>query len=66
MKDKKCVTITNAFQKSLNKYNKKPEKIQVDKSSEFYQNQWNYGYKTSSCLFYFFNFSFKKFLFNTQ
>ena len=33
---KKCITITNAFQKVLKESNRKPNKICVDKGSEFY------------------------------
>ena len=36
MKDKKCFTITNAFQKILKEYNRKPSKIWVDKGCKFY------------------------------
>ena len=36
LKDKKGITITNAFQKILNKSNRKPNKIWADKGSEFY------------------------------
>ena len=36
LKDKKGVTITNAFQKILKESNGKPSKIWVDKGSEFY------------------------------
>ena len=36
LKDNKGVTITNAFQKKLDKSNWKPNKISVDKGSEFY------------------------------
>ena len=35
LKDKKGITITDAFQKVLDKSNCKPNKIWVDKSSEF-------------------------------
>ena len=35
MKDKKGITITNAFQKILKESNRKPNKIWVDKGSEF-------------------------------
>ena len=38
IKDKKGVTITNAFQKILKKFNRKPNKLWVDKGSEFYNN----------------------------
>ena len=34
--DKKGITITNAFQKILDESNRKPNKIWVDKGSEFY------------------------------
>ena len=36
LKDKKTITTTNAFQKILDECNCKPNKIWVDKSSEFY------------------------------
>ena len=36
LKDKKGNTITNAFQKILKELNCKPNKIWVDKGSEFY------------------------------
>ena len=36
LKDKKRNTITNSFQKILKEYNRKPNKIYVDKGSEFY------------------------------
>ena len=35
-KKKKVITITNAFQKILQKANGKPNKLCVDKDSEFY------------------------------
>ena len=35
LKDKKGITITNAFQKILNKSNRKPNKIWADKGREF-------------------------------
>ena len=38
LKDKKGITITNAFQKILKEFNRKPNKIWVDKGSEFYNN----------------------------
>ena len=37
LKDKKGITITNAFQKILKESNRKPNKICVDKGSEFYK-----------------------------
>ena len=39
LKDKKGITITNAFQKAFNESNRKPNRIWVDKDSEFY-NRW--------------------------
>ena len=36
LKDKKGITITNTFQKILDESNRKPNKIWVDKGSEFY------------------------------
>ena len=36
MKDKKGITITNAFQKNLKESNQKTDKILVGKGSEFY------------------------------
>ena len=36
LKDKKCITITNVFQKILKESNRKPSKIWVVKGSEFY------------------------------
>ena len=38
MKDKKGVSIVNAFQKILDDSKRKPNKIWVDKGSEFYNN----------------------------
>ena len=35
LKNKKDITITNAFQKILKQCNRKPKKIWVDKGSEF-------------------------------
>ena len=36
LKDKKAITVTNAFQKILGESNGKPNKIWVDKGSESY------------------------------
>ena len=36
LKDKKGIVITNAFQKVLDESNRKPNKIWVDRGSEFY------------------------------
>ena len=40
IKDKKGVSIVNAFQKLLKESNRKPNKIWVDKGSEFYNNSF--------------------------
>ena len=40
VKDKKGITITNAFQKILKESNRKPNKIWVDKGSEFYNSSF--------------------------
>ena len=37
LKDKKGITINNVFQQILDKSNRKPNKIWVDKSGEFYR-----------------------------
>ena len=36
LKDKKGITITDAFQKVLEESNRKPNKILIDKGTEFY------------------------------
>ena len=36
LKDKKCIAITNGFQKMLDESNCKPNKVLLDKGSEFY------------------------------
>ena len=46
LKDKKSIIIVNAFQKILKESNRKPNKIWVDKGSEFYINsfkKWLHG-----------------------
>ena len=43
LKDKKGVSIANAFQKIMKKCNRKPNKIWVDKGSEFYNNSFKSG-----------------------
>ena len=40
LKEKKGVSIVNAFQSILEKSNRKPDKIWVDKGSEFYNNHF--------------------------
>ena len=41
LKDKKCISIANGFQKILDDLKRKPNKIWVDKGSEFYNNSFN-------------------------
>ena len=43
LKDKKGITITNAFQKILDGSNRKSKKIWVDKGSEFYNSSFKKG-----------------------
>ena len=38
LKDKKCVSTVNAFQKTLDDSTRKPNKILVENGSEFYNN----------------------------
>ena len=45
LKDKKGITITNAFQKILKESNLKPNKIWVDKGSKFYNRSMKSGFK---------------------
>ena len=40
LKDKQGISIVNAFQKILKESNRKPNKIWIDKGSEFYQNSF--------------------------
>ena len=46
LKDKKGITITNAFQKILNESKRKPYKIWVDKGSEFYNKTMKPWYRS--------------------
>ena len=43
LKDKKGVSIVDAFQKILNDWNRKPNKIWVDKGSEFCKGSFKNG-----------------------
>ena len=43
LKDKKGISIANTFQKILDKLECKPNKIWVDKGSEFYNNSFKNG-----------------------
>ena len=52
LKDKKCVSVVNAFQKSLKESNKKRSKIWVDKGSEFYNNSFKKQWKSNNIEIY--------------
>ena len=41
LKEKKVITITNAFQKILDESNHRQDKIWIDKGSEFYNRSMN-------------------------
>ena len=41
LKDKKRITVVNAFQKILDSSNRKPNKIWIDQGGEFYNNLFN-------------------------
>ena len=43
LKDEKSISIVNAFQKILKESDRKPNKIWVDKGSEFYNNFFKNG-----------------------
>ena len=43
LKDKKGISIVNGFQKIINNSKRKPNKIWVDKGSEFYNNFFKNG-----------------------
>ena len=45
LKDKNGISILNAFQKILKELKRKPNKILVDKGSEFYNNSFKNGQK---------------------
>ena len=50
LKDKKGISITNAFQKNLKESNRKPNKIWVDKGSEFYNRSMKSGLEMKKTL----------------
>ena len=43
LKDKKGISVVNAFQKTFDKSGRKPNKIWVDNGSEFYNNSFRNG-----------------------
>ena len=52
LKDKKGVTITNAFQKILKESDRKPNKIWVDKGSKFYNSSFKKWLKDNNIKMY--------------
>ena len=52
MKDSKGVSIVNAFRSILKKSNRKPNKISVDKSSEFYNNSFKKWLQDNNIVMY--------------
>ena len=52
LKDKKGVTITNAFQKILKESDRKPNKIWVDKGSQFYNSSFKKWLKDNNIKMY--------------
>ena len=46
LKDKKGISIVNAFNKIIKQYNRKPNKIWVDQGGEFYNRVFKNGYQT--------------------
>ena len=52
LKDKKGVNITNAFQKILKESDRKPNKIWVDKGSEFYNSPFKTWLKDNNIKMY--------------
>ena len=52
LKDKKVISIVNAFQSILNKSKRKPNKIWVDKSSEFYNTSFKKWLQDSDIIMY--------------
>ena len=52
IKDKKGTSIVNAFKKILSNSNRKPNKIWVDQSSEFYNKSFKYFLKINNIAMY--------------
>ena len=52
LKDKKGISIVNAFQKIINNSKRKPNKIWVDKGSEFYNNSFEKWLKDNDIVMY--------------
>ena len=52
LKDKKCITIVNAFQRILDSSKRKPNIIWVDQSNEFYSNSFKKWLKDNDIKIY--------------
>ena len=52
LKDKKSISIVNAFQIILKEFNRKPNKIWIDKGSEFYDNYFKKWLKDNDIKMY--------------
>ena len=52
LKDKKGISIVNAFDKIIKQYNRKPNKIWVDQESEFYNNNFKKWSSDSNIIMY--------------
>ena len=52
LKDKKGISIVNAFQKILKEFNHKPNKIWIDKGGEFYNSSFKKWLKDSNIEMY--------------
>ena len=52
LKDKKGISITNAFKKIIKQYGRKPNKIWVDQGSEFYNNDFKKWLSSNNTIMY--------------
>ena len=52
LKDKKGISIVNAFQKILDDSKRKPNKIWVDKGSQFYNNSFKKWFQDNNIIMY--------------
>ena len=52
LKDKKGISIVNAFNKIIKQYNRKPNKIWVDQGSEFYNNNFKKWLSDNNIIMY--------------
>ena len=52
LRDTKCISIVNSFQSILKKSNRKPNKIWIDKGSEFYTNSFKKWPQDSDIVMY--------------